>query len=121
MNAKGKTVLIIDDHPTNLSVIAEFLENEGFEIMVAQDGKQGMEQAYLGQPDIILLDVMMPEIDGFETCHLLKQDERTKTIPVIFLTALANENDKVKGFEAGAVDYITKPIQHQEALARISH
>ncbi|MCB0192054.1 MAG: hybrid sensor histidine kinase/response regulator [Anaerolineae bacterium] len=120
MERKEQTVLIIDDQPTNLRVIAEYLEVDGFDLMVAQDGESGFSIARKGQPDIILLDVMMPGIDGFETCRLLQEDEQTKNIPVIFMTALADVDYKVRGFESGAVDYITKPIQQAEVLARIN-
>ncbi len=108
---KECTILIIDDNTTNLGVAVDFLEREGFGIMVAKNGKNGVEKAQLGQPDIILLDVMMPGIDGFETCRRLKAKEATEDIPVIFITSLNDEEDKIKGFEAGAVDYVTKPIQ----------
>ncbi|MCB9103491.1 MAG: hybrid sensor histidine kinase/response regulator [Anaerolineales bacterium] len=117
---KEQTILIIDDQPTNLRVMAEYLEMDGFELMVAQNGEDGLAIARAGQPDIILLDVMMPGIDGFETCRRLQQDDRTRDIPIIFMTALADVDHKVKGFEAGAVDYVTKPIQQAEVLARIN-
>jgi two-component system, sensor histidine kinase ChiS len=114
------TVLIVDDNPANLSVLTDYLEDNGFEIMAARDGKTGLEMAHLAQPDIILLDVMMPGIDGFETCRRFKTSDTTKEIPVIFMTALTSLEDKVKGFEVGGVDYITKPIQHEEVLARLT-
>ncbi|MCB0176564.1 MAG: response regulator, partial [Anaerolineae bacterium] len=120
MERKEQTILIIDDQPTNLRVMAEYLEMDGFELMVAQNGEDGLAIARAGQPDIILLDVMMPGIDGFETCRRLQQDDRTRDIPIIFMTALADVDHKVKGFEAGAVDYVTKPIQQAEVLARIN-
>ena len=120
MEHKEQKILIIDDQPTNLRVIAEYLEMDGFDLMVAQDGQGGLAIAQEGQPDIILLDVMMPGMDGFETCRCLQQDDRTKHIPVIFMTALADVVYKVKGFEAGAVDYVTKPIQQAELLARLN-
>lgn len=114
------SLLIIDDNPTNLSVIVNYLETYGFEIMIARSGQNGLARAKIAPPDIILLDVMMPGIDGFETCRRLKADERTKEIPVIFMTALTNTQDKVKGFQVGGVDYVTKPIQQAEVLARIT-
>ena len=114
------TILIVDDNPANLSVLTDYLEDNGFEIMAARDGKTGLEMAHLAQPDIILLDVMMPGIDGFETCRRFKASDTTKEIPVIFMTALTSLEDKVKGFEVGGVDYITKPIQQEEVLARIA-
>lgn len=120
MDHKHQKILIIDDQPTNLRVIAEYLEVDGFELMVAQNGQDGLTIAQKALPDIILLDVMMPGIDGFETCRRLQQDDRTQDIPVIFMTALADVDHKVKGFDAGAVDYITKPVQQAEMLARIN-
>jgi signal transduction histidine kinase len=114
------SILIIDDNPTNLSVLVDYLEDWGFEIMVARDGETGLERAQIAHPDLILLDVMMPGIDGFETCQRLKADEETAGIPVIFMTALDSTEDKIKGFEIGGVDYVTKPIQHQEVLARVT-
>lgn len=114
------SVLIIDDNPTNLGVIGDYLEQVGFEIIAARNGRSGIMRAKRAQPDIILLDVMMPGIDGFETCRRLKLDEVTKDIPVIFMTALTSTEDKVKGFNVGAVDYVTKPIQYEEVVARLS-
>ncbi|MGB0385463.1 MAG: hybrid sensor histidine kinase/response regulator [Ardenticatenaceae bacterium] len=114
------SVLIIDDNPTNLGVIGDYLEQHGFEIIAARNGQSGLKRAKRARPDIILLDVMMPGLDGFETCRRLKLDEATKDIPVIFMTALSSTEDKVKGFEVGAVDYVTKPIQYEEVLARIT-
>jgi len=113
------SILIIDDTPTNLGVIVNYLEDVGFEIMAARNGKSGLQIAQRAQPDLILLDIMMPGIDGFETCRRLKADEQTQDIPVIFMTALTNVEDKVKGFAVGGVDYITKPIQQAELLARV--
>ena len=120
INQFNYSVLIIDDNPTNLGVIGDYLEQVGFEIIAARNGRSGLTRAKRAQPDIILLDVMMPGIDGFETCRRLKSDETTKHIPVIFMTALTSTQDKVKGFNVGAVDYITKPIQYEEVVARIS-
>lgn len=114
------TLLIVDDQPANLSMLVTILEEHGFEIMVARDGKKGLVLAEYTRPDLILLDAIMPGMDGFETCRQLKTAASTREIPVIFMTALTKINDKVKGFEAGAVDYVTKPIQADELLARIS-
>ena len=112
-------LLIIDDNPTNLSILFEYLTNYGFKVFVALDGETAIEQVKYTQPDLILLDVMMPGINGFETCRRLKAIPITQDIPVIFLTALADTVDKITGFKIGAVDYITKPIQHEEVLSRI--
>jgi diguanylate cyclase (GGDEF)-like protein/PAS domain S-box-containing protein len=114
------TILIIDDTPANLGVAVDFLEGKGFTVLVAQDGEEGLQRAQLMLPDLILLDVMMPGIDGFETCRRLKKIDSTRDIPVIFMTALADTNDKVKAFAAGAVDYVSKPFQVEELLARIN-
>lgn len=118
-NTRQFTILAIDDNPTNLGVVVEYLEAEDFVMLVAQDGESGLKRARYAHPDLILLDVLMPGIDGFETCRRLKQDEQTCDIPVIFMTALSSTEDKVQGFDVGAVDYVTKPIQQQELLARI--
>ncbi|NUO78539.1 sigma-54-dependent Fis family transcriptional regulator [candidate division KSB1 bacterium] len=114
------TLLIVDDTPTNIGVLFEYLTQRGFKVLVAQDGESALEQLQFSRPDLILLDVLMPGIDGFETCRRLKAQPATKDIPVIFMTALTETVDKVRGFEAGAVDYITKPIQHEELLARVT-
>ncbi|NDJ59563.1 MAG: response regulator, partial [Chloroflexi bacterium] len=118
--AAKNVVLIVDDIPTNLDVLLEFLQETGFEVLVATDGEDAIQKASYAQPDIILLDVMMPGIDGFETCRRLKATDATKDIPVVFMTALSDTVDKVKGFSIGAVDYITKPLQWEEVLARIN-
>ncbi len=122
MSVEGKkdAVLIVDDTPTNLEVLVEYLTGAGFDVFVATDGESALEQVGHALPDLILLDVMMPGIDGFETCRRLKGDEATRDVPVIFMTALSETVDKVKGFEVGAVDYVTKPIQHEEVLARVN-
>ena len=115
-----ETILIVDDTPANLSVLVDTLSENGYQLMVAEDGEDALAQTTHTKPDLILLDVMMPGLDGFETCARLKGDVATRDIPVIFMTALNETAEKVRAFKAGAVDYITKPIQHEEALARIS-
>lgn len=119
MTNESNLILIVDDNPTNLSVIASTLTNNGFEIAVEADGESAIAQVELNPPDLILLDVKMPGIDGFETCDRLKKNPQTQDIPVIFMTALSETTDKVKGFSLGAVDYITKPFQQEEVLARV--
>ena len=114
-----ESILIIDDTPANLAVLVNFLTDSGFNVFVAEDGESGMEQVDFANPDIVLLDIMMPGIDGMETCRRLKNQEKTKDIPVIFMTALSDIEDIVKGFTVGAVDYVTKPIMQEEVLARI--
>ena len=113
-------ILIVDDMPVNLSVVVDYLEEYGFGIRIARSGESALQRAQYDLPDLILLDVLMPGIDGFETCRRLKADTSTRDVPVIFMTALVNPEDKVKGFEVGAVDYVTKPLSHEEVLARIT-
>ncbi len=119
LGADNGVVLIADDNPKNLEVLSECLDDAGFEVRVAMDGPSVIAKAIYQLPDLIILDVMMPGMDGFETCRRLKEDPRTQEIPVIFMTALAEAEDKVKGFEAGAVDYITKPFRLPEVIARV--
>ncbi len=113
------TLLIVDDTPANLNVLFDFLNAAHFEVLVAKNGQSGLRKAELAKPDLILLDVMMPGMDGFAVCEVLKQQASTQEIPVIFMTALSDTVDKVKGLELGAADYITKPFQQEEVLARI--
>jgi signal transduction histidine kinase len=114
------TILIIDDKPANLGILANYLESADYQVLAAQDGETGLRTAQYAQPDLILLDVILPGIDGFELCKRLKTDERTKDIPVIFMTILDKPEDKVKGFAAGGVDYIAKPFQYEEILVRVA-
>ena len=112
-------VLIVDDTPANLGVVVEYLEEHGFRVAVAQDGEEAVARAELVRPDLILLDIMMPGIDGFETCRRLKASDQARDIPVIFMTSLTDVHDKLDGFAAGGVDYVTKPIHVQEVMARV--
>lgn len=114
-------ILIVDDTLENIQVLGTLLRNEGYQIHVAQNGLQGLKVAESVQPDLILLDVMMPELDGFATCQQLKTSENTRDIPVIFLTAKDFEEDIVKGFDVGAVDYVTKPFKSMELLVRVEN
>ncbi|MBW4616621.1 MAG: response regulator [Desmonostoc vinosum HA7617-LM4] len=116
---ENTTILIVDDNPTNLKVLSNAIAHSGCEILVSIDGESAIEQAQYAQPDLILLDVMMSGIDGFQTCQKLKNNSATQDIPVIFLTALSDKFDKVQGLLIGGVDYITKPFQVEEVLARI--
>ena len=118
-NPEQPTLLIVDDNPTNIKVLFGFLRDAGFRVLVAKDGSNALEKLQETRPDLILLDVMMPGIDGFETCRRINADDETKEIPIIFMTALAEAEHKVKGLSLGAVDYITKPFQQEEVLARI--
>ncbi len=117
---KKESILIVDDDPTNLAVLFDYLQASNFEVFAAEDGQSAIKQARYAKPNLILLDIMMPGVDGFETCHRLKSYPETKDIPIIFLTAISRTQDKVRAFEAGAVDYITKPFQYEELLARIT-
>ncbi|MEZ2318510.1 MAG: response regulator [Microcoleus sp.] len=113
------SILIVDDNPNNLAVLFDFLTASGFKVLVARTGESALTKAEYSLPDLILLDVLMPGIDGFETCQHLKAKDSTKDIPIIFMTALDETENKVKGFDLGAVDYVTKPIQNEEVLARV--
>jgi len=119
-NSAKSVIVIVDDNPTNLGVLFDFLHDSGFKVLVAQDGESAIQKVEYAHPDLILLDVMMPGIDGFETCRRLKAKASTKDIPVIFMTALSETVDKVKSFTLGAVDYITKPVQQEEVIARVT-
>ncbi|BDA69228.1 Response Regulator Receiver Signal Transduction Histidine Kinase [Rivularia sp. IAM M-261] len=114
------TILIVDDNQNNLKVLCEAIADFGWEILVANDGESAIEQAQYAHPDLILLDVMMPGIDGFDTCQHLKSNSLTREIPIIFMTALSDTIDKVKGLSIGGVDYVTKPFHTEEVLARIN-
>jgi two-component system, NtrC family, sensor kinase len=113
------TVLVVDDTPANVAVLADYLEDQGLRIVVAQDGQEALKRAEFVRPDLILLDVMMPGMDGFETCRHLKNNPSICDIPVIFMTAFVDAGSVMKGFRLGAVDYVTKPIQIEEVEARI--
>ena len=117
--SKGR-ILLVDDTPASIGVVRTTLEEEGYVVFVATSGAKAIRRAQLAIPDLILLDILMPGMDGYETCRRLKADEATREIPVIFMSALTESFDKVKGFETGAVDYITKPFQHAEVLARVA-
>ena len=114
------TILIVDDTPANLALIVEYLEARQFRMLVAQGGEEGLQRALLVQPDLILLDAIMPGIDGFEVCRRLKARESTRDIPVIFMTSLADTQDKLTAFAVGAVDYVVKPLQVEEVMARVN-
>ncbi|MBD2212562.1 response regulator [Nostoc linckia FACHB-104] len=119
INVEQATIMIVDDNQTNLKVLCNAISNYGWEILIATDGQSAIEQAEYAQPDLILLDVMMPGLDGFNTCQILKKNPLTHDIPVIFLSALSDKFDKVQGLLIGGVDYITKPFQKEEVLARV--
>ena len=115
----GARLLVVDDTPQNLRLISDFLAEQGFELMLTRSGAQALEKIHLATPDLVLLDVRMPDMDGFEVCRRLKADPSVAGIPVIFMTALDDTAHKLEGFRLGAVDYVTKPIQREELVARI--
>lgn len=117
--ATNSIVMIVDDTPDNLALLSDTLSESGYRVLVATDGLSALEQIRYLTPDIILLDVMMPGIDGYETCNRLKSDPKTATIPVLFMTALSELDDLLRGFGEGAVDYLVKPIRPPEVLARV--
>ncbi len=119
LNPQEYTILIVDDTPANLNLLTDYLEGYGFQIRVTRSGKNALNRVQHTQPDLILLDVMMPDMNGFEVCLRLKADNITKDIPIIFMTSLVETKHKIKGFEIGAADYITKPFQIKEVLARV--
>lgn len=113
-------ILIVDDQPNNLRLLSKILADESYKVRKVLDGRRALDAAQLDPPDLILLDIMMPDLTGYEVCHSLKAQEQTQDIPVIFLSALDAVEDKVKALETGGVDYITKPFQKEEVLARVS-
>ena len=114
------TILIVDDTPANLKILFAYLRQLNFRVLVAEDGEDALAKVQYNKPNLILLDIMMPDMDGFETCERLKKDPETCDIPIIFVSALDEVVDKIKGFQLGAVDYINKPFECQEVLARIT-
>ncbi|TLD69996.1 sigma-54-dependent Fis family transcriptional regulator [Phragmitibacter flavus] len=114
-----ETILIVDDHPANLDVLTQTLEPVGFHVLAVPNGEIALRVAERAKPDLIMLDVVMPEFNGFDVCEMLKKNPATRDIPVIFLSARNETRTLVKGFQAGGVDYITKPFQAEEVLARI--
>ena len=113
-------ILLVDDNPTNLQVLFQSLEGRGYNLLVAKNGEIALSIARKALPNLILLDIMMPGIDGYEVCRQLKADPLTREIPIIFLSALGDTKDKVQGLDLGAVDYVTKPFQPDEVIARVS-
>lgn len=119
-NADRDIVLIVDDVPENLAVLSDALDGAGYMVLVAEDGHTALERLERITPDIILLDAVMPGIDGFETCRRIKAAEATRRIPVVFMTGLTETEHILRGFSAGGIDYVTKPIKPEEVLARIA-
>jgi len=119
ISVKGSKILVVDDTPANLDLLSQILELEGYSVSFATNGKQALELASINTPDLILLDIMMPEMDGIETCRRLKSLASVKEIPVIFITAKTDRKDVAEGFMIGGVDYICKPVQQEEVCARV--
>jgi DNA-binding response OmpR family regulator len=119
MDEQQRTILIVDDTPANLSVLHDHLIEAGFRVLVDVSGRSALDKIHATKPDLILLDIMMPDMDGYETCTLLKSNRETSNIPVIFMTALTDPLDEVKAFEVGALDYITKPVKVLTVEARV--
>jgi sigma-B regulation protein RsbU (phosphoserine phosphatase) len=119
-NNENEALLLVDDNPTNLQVLYQTLETTGCKLLVAKNGETALSIAQKAAPDLILLDIMMPGIDGFEVCRRLKDNPDTASIPVIFLSALTDTKDKVQGLKLGAVDYVSKPFQPDEVIARVN-
>lgn len=119
-NSATESILLVDDNPTNLQVLFQTLEGVGCKLLIAKNGEMALTIAGKALPDLILLDIMMPDIDGYEVCRRLKTNPATSGTPVIFLSALGDTGDKVKGLQLGAVDYITKPFQPDEVIARVN-
>ena len=121
INRSDYKILIVDDVVSNVLLLKILLTNEKFQVCTASNGKQCIEVAQNEHPDLILLDVMMPDLNGFDTAVILKKDPTTQDIPIIFLTALNNPNDLVKGFQVGANDFLTKPFNKEELVMRVMH
>jgi DNA-binding NarL/FixJ family response regulator len=115
----GATILLVDDTPANLSLLLDALGGAGYDLRIAESGEGALAQLVRTVPDLILLDVMMPGIDGFETCRRIKAHPRWKEVPVIFMTVLDDPTEKVRAFDVGAVDYITKPVHPPELVAHV--
>lgn len=113
-------ILVVDDTPANLSLLSDILRSAGYKVRPAPSGRLALQSAQTDPPDLILLDINMPEMNGFEVCRKIKADERLTPIPVLFISALAETEDKIRAFQAGGVDYITKPFQTEEVLARVN-
>jgi len=116
---KSKNILIVDDDPISIKLTSHFLQNAGYSVTCAVDGKEGLRQAFENPPDIILIDIMMPGLDGFQLLSLLKKEATTSRIPVLILSSLCNEQEIIRGLKEGAMDFITKPFSPQVLLAKL--
>lgn len=113
------TILVVDDTPASVGMLQAALEQENYQVLIATSGEKALERINLINPDLILLDIMMPGIDGYETCLQLKSNAKTRDVPIIFLSALSETFDKVRAFSIGGVDYLTKPVEPEELLVRV--
>lgn len=113
------TIFVVDDNPKNLALLSGILQEAGYEVLAANSGRRALQLIARARPEVVLLDIQMPEMDGYEVCTQLKADEATSAIPVIFISALEDVFDKVRAFETGGVDYVTKPFEAEEVLARV--
>jgi len=112
-------ILIVDDTPENLRVLGDMLDQQGYEVRIATSGPNALENATAAPPDLILLDILMPGMDGYEVCRRLKENDKLRRIPVIFISALAMPDQKTRAFQEGAADFVTKPFQAEEVVARV--
>ena len=119
MTRPAADILVVDDTIGSLQLLTEILSREGYQVRPADGPQVALESAMAQPPSLILLDVRMPDMDGFEVCRRLKQDERTRDVPIIFVSALQDVDDRVQGFEVGGVDFVSKPIEEAEVLARV--
>jgi len=115
----SEKIFIVDDNLVNRKLLTAILKKEGYDLLEAEDGEEAIELAFREMPDLILLDIMMPKKDGYEVCVELKGDDRTANIPIIFLSAKTQTEDKIKGLDLGGADYVTKPFDRGEVLARV--
>ena len=116
---RNTKILIVDDTPENISLLTEMLQMQGYQILAANDGQRSIKIATHMLPDLILLDIMMPDMNGYETCQILKSQEQTRNIPVVFISAKSEIEDVLMGFSVGGADYINKPFHEEEVYARI--
>ena len=119
MNSSS-SILIVDDVEDNLEILGDLLTFDGYNVLTALSGEEALKKVYESRPDLILLDILMPGMDGFEVCTALKADESTKDIPVVFVSSMTDIDSKVNGFKVGGIDYINKPFQHAEILVRVN-
>ena len=117
--AERHRILLVDDEPSIVKMVGKRLEVEGFDVVVAMDGQEGLSKAQTGNPDLIVLDLMLPKLNGYEVCTMLKQDTRYQKIPIVLFTAKAQEKDEKLGMECGADAYVRKPFRAQELLDKI--